>query len=366
MRYAAYVRISSEEQVGNFSLDAQKRAIQRWVSARDGTIIKTYVDEGHSGRTSERPAFLQMRRDARKGKFDAIVVHKFDRFARNLMDALAIKSLLRHEFGIKVFSVTEPSEDSDGAAGILIEGAIESVADWYSRNLSGETAKGKKERARQGYHNNRAPFGMDKDDNGVLIPDEQELPGLRLAYELYASGDFSDNDVARRLNSEGYLSKTGRRFSTDTVRDMLQNRTYLGYVKYQEYARNADGSRSYKAKIEWFEGKHESVIAESLFDRCQEARAARRPNRSNAWQHTRIYLLNDLVYCAECIENMPGDIHDSTFGKMRLPECERALLLSVQSKRSGLQVYPDFGSINSRRKASNQSIETSETTGKLV
>lgn len=144
MRYVAYVRISSEEQIGNFSLDAQKRVIQSWVSSQDGTLVETYVDEGHSGRTSERPAFIQMRGDARKGKFDAIVVHKFDRFARNRTDALAIKSLLRHDYGIKVFSATEPSEDSDGAIGALIEGVMESVADWYSRNLSAETVKDKK------------------------------------------------------------------------------------------------------------------------------------------------------------------------------------------------------------------------------
>ena len=61
------------------------------------------------------------------------------------LKSLAIKSLLRHDYGIKVFSVSEPSEDSDGALGALIEGIMESVADWYSRNLAQETVKGKRE-----------------------------------------------------------------------------------------------------------------------------------------------------------------------------------------------------------------------------
>ena len=179
MRYAAYIRISSEEQVGNFSVDAQRRAIKTWVAAQDGVLVKEYVDEAHSGRTSERPAFQKMRRDARKGKFDALVVHKFDRFARNRTDALAIKSLLRYDYGVKVFSVTEPSEDSDGPLGALIEGIMEFVADWYSRNLAAETSKGKAERSRQGLHNNQAPFGMKKNEDKVLVPDENELPGLQ-------------------------------------------------------------------------------------------------------------------------------------------------------------------------------------------
>lgn len=178
MRYAAYVRISSEEQVGNFSIDAQKRAIEAWVKAQSGKLVKVYVDEAQSGRSADRPEFQALRRDAKKNIFDAIVVHKFDRFARNRTDALAIKSLLCHDYGIKVFSVTEPSEDSDGAIGALIEGIMESVTDWYSRNLSNETTKGKRERALQGYHNNRPPFGYDKSSEGILVPNTHELIGL--------------------------------------------------------------------------------------------------------------------------------------------------------------------------------------------
>src|SRR5688572_13011281 len=93
MRYAAYIRISSEEQVGNFSVDAQKRAIQEWVKGKEGQLVKIYIDEAQSGRTTDRPEFQAMRRDAKARKFDALVLHKFDRFARNRTDALAVKSL---------------------------------------------------------------------------------------------------------------------------------------------------------------------------------------------------------------------------------------------------------------------------------
>ena len=162
MRYAGYIRISSEDQVGNFSVAAQKHAIQKWIHDQKGVITRFYIDEAQSGLTDNRPEFQAMRRDARKRRFDALVVRKFDRLARNRANALAIKSLLRHDYGIKVFSVTEPSEDSDGPMGMLIEGIMESVAEWYSRNLAAETAKGKLQRARQGLLNNRAPLGYDK------------------------------------------------------------------------------------------------------------------------------------------------------------------------------------------------------------
>ncbi|GIL14735.1 MAG: recombinase RecD [Chloroflexota bacterium] len=316
MRYAAYIRISSEEQVGNFSVDAQRRAIDTWVQSQGGKIVHYYVDEAQSGRTADRPEFLNLRRDAKNKKFDAIIVHKFDRFARNRTESLAIKSLLRHDYGIKVFSVSEPSEDSDGALGALIEGIMESVADWYSRNLAQETVKGKRERAAQGYHNNLPPFGTDKSKDGVLLPNDHELKGLTLAFELYSTGNKSDNDIARELNERGYRTKAGKLFSTEMVRDMLQNRTYLGFVKYQPYQRHADGRRSWAGKVEWFPGKHQALIPQDLFDRCQEIRNAKAIHHEFYPKH-RVYLLRDLVYCAECVANMPSDVEDEEYGKMR-------------------------------------------------
>jgi DNA invertase Pin-like site-specific DNA recombinase len=319
IRYAAYVRISSEEQVGNFSVEAQKRAIAAWVKAKEEKtkIVDFYVDEAQSGRSLNRPEFQRMRRDAKKGKFDAIIVHKFDRFARNRTDALAIKSLLRHEYGVKVYSVSEPSEDSDGPMGALIEGIMESVADWYSRNLATETTKGKRERARQGYHNNRPPFGYDKTEEGLLIPNEEEISGLRAAFTLYTTGDYSDRQIAKFLNDEGFTSKTGRPFSIDTVRDMLQNRTYLGYVRYQQYKRRNDGSRSWEHPVEWFEGKHDPIIDEELFELCQQVRVTKRRRTNQHYPKHRHYLLRGIIFCAECVENMPEDVQDDDYGKMR-------------------------------------------------
>ncbi len=316
MRYAAYVRISSEEQIGNYSIDAQKRAIEAWVIANGGVLVKVYADEGHSGRTAERPAFKELRKDARKKKYDAVIVHKFDRFARNRTDALAIKSLLRHDYGIKVFSVSEPSEDSDGPMGALIEGIMESVADWYSQNLSAETAKGKKERSNQGIHNNRAPFGMKKNADKILVPDENELPGLRMAFDKYASGKFSDTDIAGLLNDAGYRSKTGRRFSKETVRDILQNWTYLGQIKYQKYMTRADGRRSYDAPVEWFDGQHEAVIDKELFEHCQRVRVKRSRHRQATPKYNS-YLLRNLIYCHRCCSHPPEEKTFRQYGKMR-------------------------------------------------
>lgn len=313
-RFAAYIRISSEEQIGNYSVEAQKRAIQAWVQAQEGQLVQIYIDEAQSGRTSERPAFQQMRQDARKGKFDALVVHKFDRFARNRTDALAIKSLLRYDYNIKVLSVTEPSEDSDGPIGALIEGIMESVAEWYSRNLAAEVAKGRREKVNQGYHNCQAPFGYRREGKN-LVPDENEVPGVMIAFEAYATGKYSPADIARLLNKNGYQSKSGRQFSKDTVRDILRNRLYVGEVRYQETRRNADGRRNFSAPVQWFKGQHQPIIDNELFERCQEVHKQRGFHRQ-AFAKYNSYLLRGVVYCHRCCSNPVANADFPSWGKM--------------------------------------------------
>src|SRR5262245_19903814 len=94
-----------------------------------------------------------------------------------------------------------------------------------------ETAKGRRERALQGYHNNRPPFGYDKDEDGVLIPNEHELKALHMAFDLYETSEATDNQIAVVLNKDGFVQKSGKPFNTEMIRTMLQNRVYLGYVR---------------------------------------------------------------------------------------------------------------------------------------
>src|SRR5215208_4185005 len=87
IRAALYERVSSEEQVEGYSLDAQDRAGRLYRDAHAWEIAQVYRDEGRSARTDDltkRPAFQQMLADAEAGLIDVVVVHKLDRFARNL------------------------------------------------------------------------------------------------------------------------------------------------------------------------------------------------------------------------------------------------------------------------------------------
>ncbi len=307
MRYVGYVRISSEDQRGNYSLDAQKHAIRLWVAQQkndlQGVLVRFYEDEAFTGTTDERPAFQEMVADARRKQFDGIVVHKLDRLARNRRDASIYKSLFRADLGIKVFSVAELSEDEDSLTGMLTEGVLELVAEWYSRNLSSETKKGKHEKASQGKHNNLPPFGYDKTKEGVLVPNEKEKEGVLLAFTEYATGHHTDREIAHLLNRAGYRSKTGQPFNREMVRSMLQNRTYFGLIRYHAYKKQPNGRRDKKVPVQWFKGQHPSIVPPEIFDRCQQVRhiatGRRTPVRSVV-----TYPLSGLLYCGECNAKM--------------------------------------------------------------
>lgn len=87
MRAALYARVSSEEQVEGYSIDAQRRAFRQLCVEKNWTIYREYIEEGKSAHTDDlrkRPIFREAINDALAGKYDVLVVHKIDRFSRKL------------------------------------------------------------------------------------------------------------------------------------------------------------------------------------------------------------------------------------------------------------------------------------------
>ncbi len=78
-RVALYARVSTTEQ----STDSQLLDLRRYVRERGWDIFKEYVDEGISGTKDSRPALNELMNDAKKRRFDVVLVWRFDRFARS-------------------------------------------------------------------------------------------------------------------------------------------------------------------------------------------------------------------------------------------------------------------------------------------
>ena len=133
-RAALYVRVSTGEQ----NTEGQERVLRDYVKRRGWQIYKLYRDHGVSGASPNPPARSELLRDCRRGLFSALVVFKFDRFARSLSTLIAGLETCR-SFGIDFVSVTE-AVDSSLPAGSLLFHLIGAVAE-FERSLIAERVK---------------------------------------------------------------------------------------------------------------------------------------------------------------------------------------------------------------------------------
>lgn len=149
---AAYIRVSTEDQT-EYSPDSQIRLIREYAGRNDMVVPDEYIfaDEGISGKTAaKRPEFIRMIGMAKKKPkpFEAILLWKFSRFARNRQDSIVYKTMLRKQLGIDVVSITENL--GNDKISILIEAMIEAMDEYYSINLAEEVVRGMTEKAGRG------------------------------------------------------------------------------------------------------------------------------------------------------------------------------------------------------------------------
>jgi DNA invertase Pin-like site-specific DNA recombinase len=295
-RAVAYVRESTEEQGQGFSPDAQRETIRKFAAENDLELVGEYCDFHSGWRKSEaRPEFQRLMADAAQGQFDCVLVFHTSRFARSQVEARRYKQLLRERLGIRVVSVTQPmGEDPTDPSAFLAESIHEMFDEYYSVSLSFWTRSGLREKARQGHLVGGLPWGYVRDHESKLaIPDPDRAPLVQELFKRYATGQESDRSLADWLNATGARTARDRQFGKDTVREMLCNAAYAGYVS---------GLRD---KTRAIRGLHEAIVTDELFDQVQEIRSWRtrvlKPGRPSEE-----YLLRKLLCCERCGARMHG------------------------------------------------------------
>jgi site-specific DNA recombinase len=330
-RFAIYTRYSCDMQ-NELSLDTQEERCRQAVAERGGRVAEVFRDGAKNGWSLTRDGFMQLRRAASEGKFDAVMLWKFDRLARDPDHAIIIKMLLRHEYGLKLFCVEGFSEDEgDSAYGAIMEQMLAVFAAFYSRNLSSETRRGKRHRALNGeFNGSLPPLGYDlvtrndatQDRPAGLYILARLAAIVRRAFRMYATGKYSDVTIAEWMNQRHEIQKLrqGQKpIGKEMVRDMLQNRVYTGRVPYAETHYSGalgQGKCSNRHRKQWFEGKHEGFISDELFEACQQARRLLAKKRRPP-ERTRTYILHDRVFCLRCTVQKPANLLDANYGKMR-------------------------------------------------
>jgi len=297
---AAYIRVSTEEQT-ELSPASQLVEIRKW-AATHGYIVPdefVFTDEGITGRkVVGRDAFRRMIGVAKtKPKpFDAILLWKFSRFARNRDDAVFYKSILRKQLGIEVLSIKEPV--AEGKMGIITEALIEAMDEYYSINLAEEVKRGMEEKHRRGELQSTPAFGYGVENN-ILVPVEPEATYVKEIFRRFVAGE-GYFPISKWLNAIGVRTHRGNPFENRTVEYILRNPVYIGKLRWNPNGRTR---RDYNDPgVILADGKHQPLIDMETWDAAQ----ARVAELKAMWKYHGRPLgcnkdwISGLVRCSSC------------------------------------------------------------------
>jgi site-specific DNA recombinase len=273
---------------------AQRQLCRAKAEGLGATIAKEFVEPGNSAQTIEkRPVFRELLAYLSDDPgIDYVVIYMRSRAFRNLADGVLTKRRLER-MHIKLVSAKEDFGD-----GIMAD-AMEAVTDIINEvqvRMSGEDIRVKMRhkaenggtlgRARLGYRNTRV------EHDGRLVNtvgvDEERAPLVRMAWELYASGEYSIERLYETMADRGLTTRPSRRspaqpLAASQLHRMLSDPYYTGVVVY---------------KGEIYPGRHPAIVSRELFDRVQQVLSA----RSSRGQRDRIlfHYLKGLLFCERC------------------------------------------------------------------
>ena len=314
MRVSIYIRVSTEDQAKEgHSLEVQREYLEAFAKREGCEVFKIYCDDGISAYSTRRPALQELLADAKAKKFGLVLVHKIDRFSRNLKDLLMLVDELS-SYGVGFKSATEPF-DTTTSAGKLMFQQLGSFAEFERNRLAERVFPGMVKGVQQGNWQGArfAPFGYIYNKAKQLLEiEEREANIVKLIYTMYLSGK-STQDIAGYLDKKGYKTRTGKQFYNKFVCDILKNQIYTGKIVWNKkhYDKNQKTKKHYKcikndpSKILIAQGKHRSIIDEEDFAEVQKLLA----NKTRTWRpraKNKEYLLTGLLTCSKCNHKYNG------------------------------------------------------------
>lgn len=313
IKVAIYVRVSTEEQAQHgYSIDAQLQTLRNYCKLYGKTIAAEYVDRGVSGKSIVGRYELQkMLKDAQEKKFDEVIVWKISRLARKTIDLLKIvEDLSKNNITFRSFSENFETETPMGRFALQMMGAVGEL----ERNTIIDNVKlGMAQRSRQGLWNGGICLGYKSEVVGNnarggketrLVIVEEEAIIVRKIFTMYGQGKGL-RAIANYLNREGYLTKRGNAFSTDSIKEIILNPLYVGKVRFNRFENWSERRRKGKSEnIIIVDGIHEPIIEQKLWDKVQaiQQQKAKKPIKNYEGN----YVLTGLIKCPVCGATMVG------------------------------------------------------------
>lgn len=295
---AIYARFSSDKQTED-SIEAQVRACREYAARNGLSIVGVYTDEAISGKgskTAQRRQYQRLLRDCDKGAFSVILIHKYDRIARNLGEHVNLEAKLKQK-GVQLIATAQDFGNTNEAK--IMRALMWSLSEYYIDNLAQETRKGLQENALKAEHTGGyAPFGYDVVNKKYVI-NELEAYYVRKMFDA-AQAKEGFTALIKEMAAAGITGKRGKPIKYPQIYEILRNEKYTGLYAYSPVQAKNRADRRTKPDSIKIENALPVIISKAQFMEVQKIMNARKQTgkKSN-------YMCSGLVYC-QCGAKMHG------------------------------------------------------------
>lgn len=331
LRVVYYARVSTDKYDQLHSLEAQKAYFENLLERNPNwTFVKGYVDEGLTGtKIDKRDSFIEMMRDAKRGKYDLIVTKEVSRFARNTVECLSCtRELLT--YGVAVLFENDNLNTIDEDCDFRLT-TMASLAQEESRKTSERLKFGFRQSVEKGtVLGNDSIWGYRK-EKGKLVIVEEEAEMVRTIFDLYANGNLGVRAIAKMLSESGLRNTNGNPFSFSTIKGILVNPKYKGFYcgNKTHKVHFLSNEIAYVPQDEWVMYEdHEKVppiVSAELWDRANKKLKERSEkmtsNDKTSYQNK--YLYSGKIVCGEHGDCYHHTIYKYKSGNKELWACKR-------------------------------------------
>lgn len=307
-----YVRVSTKEQTENLSLPTQLKACEEYCRRNGYDVLERFREEGESAKTTDRSQLQALLKYCRthKGRVHFVVVYNLTRFAREKYDHFALRAHLK-SLGISLRSATEPIDDT--STGKLMEGVLAAFAQFDNDVRSDRTRAGMKAALELGRWTFPAPLGylnVPKWSKTSLVHDPERGPLVRQAFEDFATGQFTKQEVIARATEAGLRSRKGLKLSPQSFGQMMRNPIYAGKVESPDYGVSTKGN-------------FEPLVDEATFYRAQAVLDGRIVVAGPRLRNHPDFPLRGFVRCDVCGRPLTGSWSKGRNGHYAYYHCQK-------------------------------------------
>jgi DNA invertase Pin-like site-specific DNA recombinase len=248
-------RVSSEEQTKGYSLDVQFDALNNYCVRNEIRVLK-HFKEDHSAKDFNRPQWKNFMVYAKRNKaeIDLLLITSWDRFSRNLTDALITLRQL-DAMGISVQAIQQPIDMSIPENKAMLAMYL-SIPEIDNDRKSIKVKEGMRAAQKEGRWSRRAPYGYrnsrDLNNKPLIVPND-DAKTIKLIFEWYAKGK-TQAEIHEQTKSLGLKA------SKNQISYILRSVVYMGKIKVPKNAYEPETI---------VEGKHKGIVSEKLFEKVQ-------------------------------------------------------------------------------------------------